>query len=143
MPKLSLNSDPKVASVFDNYPEEVQPKMKQLRTWILEVAEENEHVEKLVETLKWGEPSYLTKSGSTLRMDWKAKSPNEYVMYFNCQTSIVETIRSIYGNLFRYEKNRAVIFDIDQEIPKNEVKDCIEMALTYHKVKDKPFFGRV
>ena len=41
-------------------------------------------LKELEETLKWGEPSYLVKKGSTIRMDWKSKAPNQYAMYFKC-----------------------------------------------------------
>ncbi len=47
-----------------------------LRHLVLETASETEGVNKLEETLKWGEPSYLTKNGSTIRMDWKKSKPD-------------------------------------------------------------------
>jgi len=75
-------------------------------------------------------------------MDWKTKTPHQYAMYFNCNTSLVETFKSVYGNLFKYEKNRAILFSLDDEIPKKELKDCIEMALKYHTLKNKPFLGK-
>jgi hypothetical protein len=81
MKTLKLNQDPRVTLKFDSYPAEIKPKMDHLRKLILEVAEEIK-LTQLEEPLKWGEPSYLAKKGSTLRMDWKAKTPNQYAMYF-------------------------------------------------------------
>ena len=67
---------------------------------ILETVEGMEEVDKLEETLKWGEPSYLTKHGSTLRMDWKAKAPDQYAMYFKCTSKLVPSFKAIFGDLF-------------------------------------------
>lgn len=46
-----------------------------LRQLTLETASEIEGINKLEETLKRGEPSYLVKGGSTIRMDWKKANP--------------------------------------------------------------------
>jgi len=112
-----------------------------LRELILETAKELEGVTSLEETLKWGEPSYLTKHGSTLRMDWKANTPNQYAMYFKCTSRLVETFRVVFENTFNFEGNRAIIFQMDDQIPKNELKECIKTTLTYHKVKQLPTLG--
>ena len=45
-------------------------------------------------------------------------------------------IRDRFGDVFTYEPNRALIFNIGGEIPRNELRQCISMALTYHR--DKP-----
>ena len=95
----------------------------------------------LEETLKWGEPSYLTKHGSTLRIDWKEKAPDQYAMYFKCTSKLVPSFKAVYGDLFNYEKNRAIVFTVGEEIPKEALKESIRAALSYHKVKNTPFLG--
>lgn len=142
MNKTNANQNVDVKSKFEAYPEEVRKKMKYLRSLIFETASEIGNVETLEETLKWGEPSYIAKKGSTIRMDWKEKNPDQYAMYFNCNTSLVETFKSVFGGLFKYEKNRAILFDMNDEIPKKELKECIELALKYHSLKHKPFLGK-
>jgi len=42
----------------------------------------------------------------------------------------------IFKNTFNFEGKRAIIFQLENEIPKEELKHCIKTALTYHKVKD-------
>ena len=79
---MKLVTDPRVEEVFDNYPDNIRPKIDALRQLILDSATEVAGVDKLEETLKWGEPSYLTKHGSTIRIDWKPKSPEQYAIYF-------------------------------------------------------------
>ena len=82
----------KVEEVFQNHPDPMWQKLMFLRHLVLETASEIEGVNKLQETLKWGEPSYLTKKGSTIRLGWKESKPNHYAMYFNCKTKLVATV---------------------------------------------------
>lgn len=135
MGTLQLKSHPKVNEVFANYPEEVRERMQFLRELVIETAEETEGVDELEETLKWGEPSFVTKKGSTLRMDWKEKTPGQYAMYFQCTSRLVDTFRLVFGHTFQYEGNRAIVFQLHQSISVPAVKKCIKASLTYHHVK--------
>ena len=130
-----------VARVFDGYPEPMRKKMLRLRQIVLHTASETEGVDALEETLKWGEPSYLTRGGSTIRMDWKARAPNQYAMYFNCNTSLIATFKDVYGDVFTFEGNRAIVFGETDELPVTELKHCVSLALTYHRVKHLPLLG--
>jgi hypothetical protein len=134
MANLKLKTHPQVNRVFANYPEKVRGKMQYLRELVIETARE-EGIEELEETLKWGEPSFITKGGSTLRMDWKEKSPDQYAMYFQCTSRLVDTFRRVFDRKFQYEGNRAIVFQLNQRIPGPELKKCIKATLTYHKVK--------
>ena len=112
-----------------------------LRSLILETADDIAQISDLEETLKWGEPSYLTKHGSTIRMDWKSKMPDQYAMYFKCTSRLVETFKLSYNDRFEFEGKRAIVFQLEDEIPKEALKNCIKAALTYHKVKHLPTLG--
>lgn len=141
MNNLEIKTSPEVEQVFNNYPNYVRKRLVGLRELILETAKELEEITILEETLKWGEPSYITKHGSTLRIDWKSKTPNQFAMYFKCTSRLVETFRTVFKNKFVFEGNRAIIFQMNDQIPKNELKKCIRAALTYHKVKQLPTLG--
>lgn len=132
--------NPAVADVFEKYPAEMRIKLLFLRTLIFETAAELD-VGKIEETLKWGEPSYITKQGSPIRMDWKSRDPEHYVVYFNCKTVLVETFEALYGNLFCYEGNRAIIFACRELIPVKQLKHCFALALQYHRLKHLPLLG--
>ncbi len=109
-----------------------------LRQLILETAAAIEGVGELEETIKWGEPSYLTpktKSGSTIRIDWKKSQEEQYAMYFKCTANLVPAFRERFTRKFRFEGNRSIVFNIDEEIPIIELKSCIALALTYHRNK--------
>lgn len=141
MKNLELKTNPEVELVFANYPDFVRNKLLAMRELVIETAKEIDGITNLEETLKWGEPSYLTKSGSTIRMDWKSKSPNQYAMYFKCTSRLIETFKIIFKNSIDFEGKRAIVFKIDDPIPKKELKSCIKAALTYHKVKHLTTLG--
>lgn len=141
MGKLILKSDPRVIEIFANYPDFVRDKMQRLWELVIETAEETEAVSVLEETLKWGEPSFVTKSGSTLRMDWKEKTPNQYAMYFQCTSRLVDTFRLVFNHKFRYEGNRAIVFHLNEKVPEVELKQCIKASLIYHTVKEELTLG--
>ena len=72
-----------VAEVFNKYPKHMRQKVMLLRQLVLDTASETEGISTLEETLKWGEPSYVTKSGSTMRISWKESKPDQYALCFN------------------------------------------------------------
>lgn len=115
-------------------------KLLALRKLIFETAAATEGVGKLDETLKWGEPAYVTaesKSGSTIRIDWKKAQPSRYAMYFHCQTNLIETFRTLFPTEFEFEGNRAIVFDESGNVPIDALSFCIAAALTYHRNKPR------
>ena len=109
-----------------------------LRKLILETAASTEGVGPLTETLKWGEPAYLTaasKSGSTIRIGWKKSAPTRYGIYFTCHTNLVDTFRALFPDDLNFEGNRAIVFDESETVPAESLAICIAAALTYHRSK--------
>lgn len=109
-----------------------------LRQLIFDTAAGIDGVGKIDETLRWGEPAYLTsesKSGSTIRIGWKKSNPSKYAMYFHCQTTLVHSFRKLYPEDFVYEGNRAIVFDENAPISIKKLSSCIAAALTYHRRK--------
>lgn len=130
--------NPEIAAIFAAYPPALQIKLLQMRQFIFEVAVSINGVGELEEALRWGQPSYLTtasKSGSTIRLDAIKSQVGQYALYFNCKTTLVDTFRAVYRDEFTYEGNRAIIFQVDNEIPIAALKHCISLALTYHLAK--------
>jgi len=127
-----------VAAVIATYPPAIQQDVLALRWLILSLAEGIPAVGAIEETLKWGEPAFLTTetgSGSTVRIGWKPARPDEYALYFNCQTRLVDDFREMFGDTLRCEGNRAIVFRSGQALPVAELGNCIAMALTYHAAK--------
>lgn len=138
---MDFFENPQVKEKFESYPDFVRKKMYYLRDLVIQTANELEGLEMLEETLKWGEPSYITKNGSTLRMDWKESKPDEYAMYFHCQTKLIDTFKELYRDQFKFEGNRAIVFSCNEYVAENELKHCISIALNYHKLKHLPLLG--
>lgn len=129
-----------VKEKFPTYPEEVAILLHKIRELIYIVAKQ-ENIVDLTETLKWGEPSYASNVGSTIRFDWKAKSPKQYCLYFNCRTKLIGTFEEVYGDTFIYDGTRAIVFIVGQTIPIKELSHCISMSLRYKKIKHLALLG--
>ncbi|EJG2021300.1 DUF1801 domain-containing protein [Vibrio parahaemolyticus] len=132
--------DKVVKDRFDECPENARVRLEELRNLVFQVASELELGE-VDEALKWGEPSYSVKTGSPLRMDWKLKSPNNYYLFFNCQTKLVDTFRELYGDELVFQGNRAIVLSLSKLLPETVIKSCLELALTYHQRKNLPLLG--
>ena len=134
-------SDEAVAAVFKAYPAALRRRLMVLRALVFDVAARTEGVGRLTETLKWGQPSYLTGetgAGSTVRIDRvKGSGSDGYAIYFHCQSGLVQTFRDLYPETFRYEGKRAIIFDVEDRVAVPELRHCVALALTHHLRKKK------
>ena len=133
-------TDPAVDAVFSAYPKPVKAKLLALRRLIFDTAKATAGVGALEETLKWGQPSYLTpetKSGSTIRIDRVKPSADQYAVYFHCQTDLVATFRELYPTELSYGGNRSIILNAEDTIPEPALRHCVALALTYHLNKRK------
>lgn len=125
-----------VEAVFNRYPPAMRTKLMAIRELIFQTAEKTPGVGELEETLKWGQPSYLTmksKSGTTIRIDQISPDPGVYGIFVHCQTTLIGRFRPLYPTDFTYEKNRGIHFGIHEQVPVKELQKFIVMALTYHQ----------
>ncbi len=132
--------DAAVANAFAAYPSGMRRKLLVLRELIFDTAAGIDGVGEIDEALRWGEPAYLTsqsRSGSTIRVGWKKSSPSQYAMYFHCQTTLVQTFRTLFPRDFRYEGNRAIVFGEADVVPVETLSFCVAAALTYHRQKTR------
>tara|TARA_R110000868_G_scaffold96110_22_gene264431 strand:- start:3129 stop:3536 length:408 start_codon:yes stop_codon:yes gene_type:complete len=133
--KPAVIADADVKALFDAYPAPLRKRLMALRGIIFRTATETEGVGEIVETLKWGQPSYLTmkpKSGTTIRIDAHGDG---CAIFVNCKTTLVDTYRELYGDVLKFEGTRAVVFSVKDELPADVVQHCVALALTYHKRK--------
>ncbi|MBU2884794.1 DUF1801 domain-containing protein [Gilvimarinus agarilyticus] len=132
--------DTSVKKKFNTYPADIFISLNTVRDLIFSVAMQDD-ITDITETLKWGEPSYVSKIGSTIRIDWKDKYPEQFCIYFNCKTSLIETFKEIYGDTFTYEGNRAIVLKRNQVIPYKELAHCLSMSLRYKQIKHLVLLG--
>lgn len=139
MPQIEFQSAA-VKAVFDAYDPVVRERMLALRQCLFDVAAENPAIGPIEETLKWGQPSYLTpktKSGTTVRFDAIAKEPGTIGLYVHCQTTLADTYRTLYGDELDIDGKRCVKLGPNIKLPSQPISHCIELALTYHLNKRK------
>ena len=132
---------PEVAAAFESFPNAIRQRLMDVRDLILTVGNQVDPIAKISESLKWGEPSYSTISGSPIRLAVKKNDTDKFAIYFHCQTKLIRTFRELFPNTFSFEGNRAIVFHRTDPIPKKELRACIEAALFYHRRKKKPFLG--
>ena len=126
-----------VTAVFERYPQPIREKLWELRELVFKTAASIPGVGAIVETLKWGQPSYLTvkpKSGTTIRLDAHNVNQGQIGLYVHCQTSLIATYHQRHPQLTT-EGSRALILDAHAPLPVAALRDCIQLALTYHQRK--------
>lgn len=130
-------ADPAVEAVFSGYSDSVRTSLLALRAAIFRVAAE-EQIAPLEETLKWGQPSYLTpgKTGTTIRIDADASHGGELALYVNCHTTLVDEWRDRFPELI-FSGTRSVHFRAGDDFCTPAVTTCIAMALNYHRAKKR------
>lgn len=122
-----------VAQKFATYPPALRERMLKLRAMVFDTAAVTPGVGRIEETLKWGQPSYLTPetgSGTTVRID---AHQGGVAMFVHCQTNLVETFRRHYPGL-DYQGDRAIVMR-NGPIDEAALRHCIGLALTYHARK--------
>lgn len=130
------DADRLFASSLAPFTPQVRAKLTEIRKLILSLAGQLEGVGLVLEALRWGQFSFLTLetgSGSTIRIDAVRGNPKNYAIYFNCNTTLVEDFKQLYPKHFKFEGNRAIIFDVAAPLPVDELRHCISLALTYHQ----------
>ncbi|RST85356.1 DUF1801 domain-containing protein [Aquibium carbonis] len=128
---------PAVSAAFDSFPVRARGPLIELRRLVFRVAKEK-GVGPLTETLKWGEPAYLTeatRTGSTIRLGWHRNAPDHVAIYVNCQTNLVDRFKATFFDAVECSGNRALLQRIGEPTQTGILAICIGMALTYHRDK--------
>jgi len=123
-----------VSRAFGALPGPIGRRLLQVRDLIFATAAAHDDVGQLTETLKWGEPAYLTDetgSGSTIRLG-RLKDSEHAVILFNCKTTLVDAFRERFPDRFEYRQTRALLLPVAGKLPKQELSVCLSLALTYH-----------
>lgn len=122
-----------VEQAFAAMPKAVRGHALRLRSLILEVARSNAEIGALTETLKWGQPAYLTsgpKTGTTVRIG--VTKSEDYGLYVPCSTTLMPAFAAQFGSDFKIDGARGLIFGQDAPQPEEAVRLLIYRAMTYH-----------
>ncbi|PCJ07210.1 MAG: hypothetical protein COB16_12090 [Rhodobacteraceae bacterium] len=123
----------KVEQAFDLDDAEARRGLLALRALIFDIAAELPAVGRVEETLRWGQPAYLTpdsKSGSTLRLG--VPKGARFGVFVHCQSQLIPEYLTTFPAWDRVEGTRAVLFDRASEVEPLRHGWLIKRALTYH-----------
>jgi len=126
---------PDVRAAFEAFSSPVRHRLAEVRGMIFDLAAADDRIGVITETLKWGEPAYLTAatgSGSTVRLGQPRGRADRAGLYFICHTPLVDEFRALFGDLFDYEGNRAVLLPLAGEVDRLPLEFMLSAALTYH-----------
>ncbi|MEY1557658.1 DUF1801 domain-containing protein [Yoonia sp. R2331] len=115
---------PEVKAAFDAFPDAPRVVLLQVRAMILasDVAVE--------EALRWGQPAYLSKKGTTIRLGLtKAGLPS---VFTHCQSSVMGDVQAVAGEGLIWDGNRGVSWPVEADVPEAVLSLLIHRALTYH-----------
>ena len=127
-----------IAATFESYRPEISEKLLTIRAIIFKIAQQHSEIGRIVEALKWQEPSYLTdspKSGLTIRLS-TTQHAEIYAISVHCQSRLISDFKEVYPQL-SYDNNRSILLNINDEIPTQLIAQFIYLALTYHYRKKR------
>ncbi len=127
--------DEQISAAYDRFDDLVKTRLFEIRHLIFDIAGEHDEIGSVTETLKWGEPSYLTeqsKSGTTVRLSNVKERPDCCGIYVHCQTRLIGEFRDSFSNELEFSGNRAVLIDVNKPLNETLIKMFLHKALTYH-----------
>lgn len=125
-------SSPEVEAAYRLPDETAREGLLLLRDMIFDIARGRPEIGQIEETLRWGQPAYLTpqtKAGTTLRLG-VPKSAG-FALFVHCQSRLIPEYLTAYPMWDRVDGTRAVLFDQVTEIDPLRHGWLIEQALTY------------
>ncbi|WP_069301190.1 DUF1801 domain-containing protein [Neptunicoccus sediminis] len=99
---------PEVQAAFDTFAPEEREKLHVVRRLIFQCAVAIE-AGPVTETLRWGQPAYLVKRGSSLRLG--IGKTGQAAIFAHCQSSIISDFATVFGADFKLDGNRAVYLE--------------------------------
>lgn len=126
-------ADPAVEAAFAAFPAPRRGSLLALRGLIFATADEMPEAGGLLETLKWGQPAYLTarrRGGTTVRLG--VPKAGGLALLVHCQSGVIPAFRNQFPQGFRFDGNRAVLFRADEDLPMDALRLVIRHALGYH-----------
>ena len=124
-------TDRNVQAAYDAFPPSAINGAMGLRALIYETANGIAGLDEPTECLRWGQPSYITPIGSTLRVG--IPKTGGFALYAHCQSAIISQFAQTFGADFKIEGNRAVIFQCMDDIQSKKLRLLVKHALTYKR----------
>ncbi|MGL9727524.1 hypothetical protein IGI44_000868 [Enterococcus sp. DIV0756] len=120
-----------IQTFYPTYSAQEKQKLIELQNLIHEIAGESDI--QLVESAKWGQLSFATPNGTPIRID--RFSDTQVALFVHCQTHLIDDWKSLFSESLSFSKNRAILFQLDESLPEEPLKICIDQAFHYHVKK--------
>lgn len=117
-----------IQAFYPKYSVLEKQKLTEVQDLIHKVAEESDI--DITESVKWGQLSFATPNGTPIRID--KFSDTQVALFVHCQTHLIETWRSLFSDTLSFSKNRAIVISLDEPLPEEQLKICIDQAFNYH-----------
>lgn len=131
---------PEVLKAYEKYKDDDRQVLLELRHLVIKTARDDNRIGKLTETLKWGEPAFLTdetKAGSTLRLGY-SKLSNSPALFVSCSTPLLMTLKELdTAGVLQYHGLRDIAVPNITSKNTGMIQTCILKTLTYHLDKKK------
>lgn len=124
-----------VGHAFSLFSRAGRQRLLRVRQRIFDLAAGVEAVGAIQESLKWGEPSYVStkrKCGTPIRL--RLAADDTFGLSVHCQTSIIAELKKAHPGL-RYDGSRSLLLPVAVEPPVEVIDQLIRLALTYHRNK--------
>lgn len=102
-----------------------------LRALVFDTAAKVRGIGPLEEAVRWGQPAYLTRVGSTLRLG--VSKTARFAIFVHCRTTLISDFITAFPGQDRIEGTRAILFDDPSEISETRHGWLIARAITYRK----------
>ena len=127
-----IKTDPAFIEKLNGHDEAVSAKLQQFRELVHDIAAALPKGPTLVETLKWGELSFLTekpRTGTTIRISENKRGGLS--MYVSCNSQVIDIYRERFAGELECVGNREVILPSDLSANNNKIARHIAVALNY------------
>ncbi|MGL5009050.1 MAG: DUF1801 domain-containing protein [Paracoccaceae bacterium] len=122
-----------VRAVFVGCSGPVRDGLLRLRGLIFAAAADHPEVGAVVESLRWGQPAYLTpETGAACSLRIGALREDGFGLFVHCQTDLIANFLAGPGAGHRHDGTRGVLFRDVTDIRDGPISMLIAGALTYH-----------
>lgn len=125
-------ASPDAARCFALNDPEARKGLLTLRALIFSTAEQLPQIGRLEETLRWGQPAYLTpdtKAGTTLRLG--PHKAARFALFVPCQSRVIPDYIAAFPAWDRIDGTRAVLFERAEDVEPLRHGWLIRHALSY------------
>ena len=137
---MEIKEDKSFSEAWKRIPRELIPLADKIRSLIFSSARELE-LDYLSLTTKWGEASFVSSKGVTIRLAAYKHQQGALGVFFPCSSTMIQNCKELFPEEFEYEKQRAIILSKEGKLNTLTLELVIRAALNYHRVKQEPNLG--